>query len=82
MKYQCTELTDLDDLIGHDEIDGFHTGPLYTAMKSDEPLELMDSRCMSLSVQIKLQNVSTTGMFVPETGEMISPPDHFSLLFS
>jgi len=82
MKYQCTELTDLDELIGHDEIDGFHTGPLYAAMKSDEPLELLDGRCMSLSVQIKLQSVSSTGIFVAETGEMISPPDHFSLLFS
>lgn len=81
MKYQCTRLTDLDELIGHDESDGFHTGPLYAAMKSDQPLELMDSANMTLSVQVKLRSVSSTGIFVPETGERIDPPDHFSLLF-
>lgn len=80
MKYQCSQNTDLDDLIGHDELDGFHSGPLYTAMKGDEPLELIGSATMSPAVQAKLESFSH-GFMCPETGELIEAPIHFELVF-
>lgn len=80
MRYQCTQNTDLDDLIGHDESDGFHVGPLYTAMKTDEPLELIGSSLLSLIVHIRLKSISH-GFIVAETGEQINPPDHFHLIY-
>jgi hypothetical protein len=79
MKHQCTPDTDLDELIGHDEVDGFHTGPLYTAMKTDEPLELVGSMLLSVIVRTKLEHVSH-GFVVAETGEQVLPPEHFKLL--
>ena len=79
MKYECTRDTDLDDLIGHDESDGFHNGPLYTAMKRDEPLELVDSARLSAVVRTRLEHVRH-GFVIVETGERILPPEHFKLL--
>ena len=79
MKHQCTPDTDLDELIGCEEGDGFHTGPLYTAMKTDEPLELVGSMLLSVIVRTKLDHVSH-GFVVAETGEHVLPPEHFKLL--
>lgn len=80
MKHHCTQDTDLDELIGHDELDGFHQGPLYTAMKANEPLELEESALMSLSTLIKIERFSR-GLLVPETGECLPTPDHFEIVF-
>lgn len=79
MRFQCTRDTDLDDLIGHDEVDGFHRGPLYAAMKGDEPLELIGSALLSVIVRTRLEQVSH-GFVVVETGERVLPPEHFKLL--
>lgn len=79
MKFECTRDTDLDDLIGHDEVDGFHSGPLYAAMKHDEPLELVGSMLLSVIVRSRLEQVSH-GFVIAETGEHVLPPEHFRLL--
>ena len=80
MKHQCTQETDLDELIGHDEADGFHVGPLYTAMKRNEPLELLGSNLLSLLVHIKLESIRR-GFIVAETGEQMRPPGHFEIVY-
>lgn len=79
MRYQCNRDTDLDELIGHDESDGFHTGPLYAAMKRNEPLELVDSINLSMIVRTRLETVAH-GFMLVETGETVLPPEHFKLL--
>ena len=80
MKHHCTQYTDLDELIGHDELDGFHQGPLYTSMKRNEPLELEESALLSPTVHVKLEGFSH-GLLVPETGEWLPSQDHFSIVF-
>ena len=80
MKHHCTKNTDLDELIGHDELDGFHQGPLYTAIKQNEPLELEESELLSPAVHVKLERFAH-GLLVPETGERLESPDHFEIVF-
>lgn len=80
MEYHCTPNTDLDELIGRDEHDGFHQGPLYTAMKRNEPLELQKSALLSRPLQAKLESI-IHGLLVAETGEWIAPADHFKIVF-
>lgn len=79
MKHLCTPDTDLDELVGHDEGDGFHPGPLSLAMKAGEELELIASSCLSPLMRTKLAAL-THGLFVVETGESIAPPPCFRLL--
>lgn len=79
MKHLCTQHTDLDELIGHDEADGYHAGPLSLAMKRGEELELLASELLSLPMRLKLESLMR-GIFVVETGETISPPACFQLL--
>ena len=79
MKFQCTCTTDLDDLIGHDELDGFHSGPLYSAMKQGESLELVDSLQLSAVVRTRLKTIAH-GFIVIETGERLLPQEQFQLL--
>ncbi len=79
MRYVCTPDTDLDELVGHDEADGYHPGPLSLAMRSGEELELLASEYLSPLTQVKLESL-THGLFVVETGESISPPPCFRLL--
>ena len=79
MRYQCTPDTDLDELVGHDEADGFHPGPLSQAMKTGEELELVASHCLSPLLLLKL-GALTHGMVIVETGESISPPPCFRLI--
>ena len=80
MKHYCTASTDLDELIGHDEIDGFHQGPLYAAMKRNEPLELEASALLSPAVHAKVERFNH-GLLVPETGECLALPDRFEIVF-
>ena len=80
MKHHCTQDTDLDELIGHDEADGFHQGPLYTSMKRNEPLELEESVLLSPTVQVKLAGFMH-GLLIPETGEWLPTKEHFEIVF-
>lgn len=81
MKHQCTPDTDLDELVGHDEADGFHPGPLSLAMKHDEPLELLSSSALSQVTMIKLL-VLAHGLVLVETGESIIPGACFKLILA
>lgn len=81
MKHRCTPDTDLDELVGHDESDGFHPGPLSIAMKRGEPLELLCSTELSPLTLIKLM-VMTHGLLLVETGECIAPAACFRLVFA
>lgn len=80
MKHHCTPATDLDELIGHDELDGFHQGPLYTSIKRNEPLELEESALLSPTVQAKVARFCHA-LLVPETGEFLPLPDRFCIVF-
>lgn len=80
MKYECTRLTDLDELIGHDEADGFHSGPLYRALKIGEDLELTHSERLSPVARLKLISVQS-GLLVPETGESLVPSADFAIRY-
>lgn len=79
MKFQCKPDTDLDDLVGHNEVDGFHPGPLPRAMKADEELELLASDCLSPLTRHKLEMLAH-GLTVVETNETLTPPPHFRLI--
>lgn len=79
MQYCCTPSTDLDELVGHEEADGYHAGPLSLAMKRGEELELLASELLSLPMRLKLESLMR-GIFVVETGETILPPARFQLL--
>lgn len=81
MKHLCTPDTDLDELVGHDESDGFHPGPLSLAMKNGEPLELVSSGCLSMVTLIKLASL-THGLMLLETGESIAPAECFKLILA
>lgn len=78
MRHVCTPNTDLDELVGHDEADGYHPGPLSLAMKAGEELELVASSCLSPLTLFKLTAL-THGLFVVETGESIAPLPCFRL---
>ena len=79
MRHLCTQDTDLDELLGHQEDDGYHAGPLSLAMKAGEELELVASESLSNLTRIKL-DVLTRGLFVVETGETILPSEHFRIV--
>jgi hypothetical protein len=79
MKYHCTAKTDLDELIGHDEADGFYYGPLSLAMKRGEALELEESDLLSAIMRVKLASV-VCGVVLVETGEAILPLASFRLV--
>mgnify|MGYP001382764657 CR=1 FL=1 len=79
MKYHCTQETDLDTLVGHEEATGFCYGPLATAMRSGEELVLVDSQALSWFMRLKLQSF-LNGLFIPETGERIEASPCFRML--
>lgn len=81
MKHVCTPETDLDELVGHEEADGFHPGPLSIAMKRGEPLELVASDSLSRLTTMKL-SVLAHGLLLIETGELVAPHDCFSLVLA
>lgn len=79
MKYHCTAKTDLDDLIGHDEANGFCYGPLSLAMKAGEELELEESGLLSAIILAKLP-AFLQGVMQVETGESLQPQPSFRLI--
>lgn len=79
MKHLCTPSTDLDELVGHEECDGFHPGPLSLAMKAGEELELLASSQLSPCLVFKL-GMLAHGLLVAETGETITPLPAFHLV--
>ncbi len=79
MRHLCTPDTDLDELVGHDDADGYHLGPLSLAMKTGEELELIASDFLSPLTRQKLAML-THGLLVVETGETISPRPCFRLI--
>ena len=80
MKHHCTPDTDLDELIGHDDFDGYHPGPLYDAIKRNETLELEESAQLSPYVFAKIARLSH-GFVIPETGEVLVTSEQFSIVF-
>lgn len=81
MNHQCSTLTDLDELVGHDSADGYCYGPVCEAMRSNEELVLEESVYLSAVVQAKLQTF-LHGVFIPETGERIEALPGFQVLFN
>lgn len=79
MRHLCTPDTDLDELVGHEEADGFHPGPLSVAMQRGEALELVASNALSRLTLVKL-SVLTHGLLLVETGETILPASCFKLV--
>ncbi|MCK9283905.1 MAG: hypothetical protein M0P39_06440 [Rhodocyclaceae bacterium] len=81
MKHCCSAKTDLDELIGVEEADGFHYGPLCTAMKQGEELILEHAALLPQLMIAKLHCLEH-GLLIAETGERIVPDDRFHLLLS
>lgn len=78
MKYQCTPVTDLHELIGQDGRDGFEYGPLSCALKNGEDLTLEHSDLLSRLMVAKIKSV-LRGLFIVETEEILRAPAHFRL---
>lgn len=74
MIHACTENTDLDELIGHEESEGlqrhFHYGPLAIAMKRDEELVLENSGVLSIFMRAKLSAL-IKDLFIEDTAEAL-----------
>lgn len=79
MRHLCTPDTDLDELVGHEEADGFHAGPLSVAMRRGEALELIASDALSRLTLVKIAAL-TQGLLLVETGECIAPAACFKLV--
>lgn len=79
MRYHCTANTDLDDLVGRDGLSGFDYGPLASALKSNEQLELENSASLSALTIAKIR-ILLHGMFIVETEETIRAQPGFRLI--
>jgi len=83
MRHTCTRLTDLDELIGLEQLEGgssvFHYGPLPQAMRNDEELVLENSGILSCLTLAKLEAL-IHGLFIPETEERLTPGGNFRLV--
>lgn len=83
MRHTCTHLTDLDELIGLEHMDGnspvFEYGPLPRAMRNDEELVLENSGLLSCLTLAKIEALMH-GLFIPETEERLEPGGHFRLV--
>lgn len=83
MIHPCTENTDLDELIGHEETIGpqrqFHYGPLAMAMKRDEELVLENSAAMSILMRAKLSTL-IKDLFIEDTAEALHAGKGFRVL--
>lgn len=78
MKYHCTADTDLDELVGHEEVNGYCYGPFSTAMRNGDELVLEDSRALPQLMLLKLQALMG-GIFIAETGERIAASPCFRM---
>ena len=79
MKYLCTQETGLDDLVGLDGAGGFQYGPLTSALKLGENLELENSNALSAPMMAKIQAL-LHGMFIVETEETLRVRPGFKLV--
>lgn len=83
MVHDCTEQTDLDELIGkqywEEQCLLFHYGPLARAMKVGEELILENSEALSPLLLAKLGSLLRDDLFIDETAELIHPPAGFRL---
>lgn len=79
MRHHCTTNTDLDELVGHEADGTYCYGPLSTAMRGGEVLELEDSASLSSLMLLKLKAL-IGGIFIPETGECISASPYFRVV--
>lgn len=84
MRHNCTQLTDLDELIGLEHMEGdlpvFDYGPLPQALRNDEELVLENSATLSRLTVAKIQAL-LHGLFIPETEERLLPGCNFRLTF-
>lgn len=78
MKHCCSTKTDLDELVGVEEADGFHYGPLSAAMKQGEELILEHAALLPQLLIAKLHCLEH-GLLIAETGEHIFPNAKFHL---
>jgi hypothetical protein len=83
MIHACTENTDLDELIGHEQTDGprrqFHYGPLAMAMKRDEELVLENSSALSIFMRAKLSAL-IKDLFIEDTAEALHAGQGFRVV--
>lgn len=79
MKYHCTPMTDLHELIGHDSLEGFEYGPLSRALKNGEELVLEESHILPMLLLAKIRAV-LPGLFIVETEETLRVPPGFRLV--
>ncbi len=79
MKYHCTPVTDLHELIGCDGRQGFEYGPLSRALRDGEELELLESHFLSCLTVAKIRTV-LHGLFIVETEETLRAPPSFRLV--
>ncbi|HNC51201.1 MAG TPA: hypothetical protein PLO14_03030 [Accumulibacter sp.] len=83
MVHDCTDQTDLDELIGKQCWEGqcllFRYGPLARAMKIGEELILENSEALSPLLLAKLGSLLHDDLFIDETAEQIHPPAGFRL---
>lgn len=79
MKYHCTANTDIVELIGHDGVSGFDYGPLASALKSNEELELENSAALSALMIAKIR-LLLQGLFLVETEEVLRAKPGFRLV--
>lgn len=79
MRYHCTPVTDLHELIGQDSVDGFQYGPLSCALRAGEALVLEDSHVLSRLLIVKI-NAVLHGLFIVETEETLHPQPGFRLV--
>lgn len=82
MRHVCTPDTDLDELIGrenlHEGIIAFDYGPISRALQLNEELVLENSVTLSATMLAKIRAV-VRGLFIPETEEALHPGGGFSL---
>ena len=79
MRYHCTAATDIDDLIGREGAGGFAYGPLASALKAAEDLELENSASLSALMLVKIR-LLLRGMFIVETEETLRAHPGFRLI--
>ncbi|MDK9725010.1 MAG: hypothetical protein OEL88_08955 [Sterolibacteriaceae bacterium MAG5] len=81
MRHHCTPHTDIVELIGHDGASGFDYGPLTSALKTRQDLELENSAALSALMIAKI-HLLLEGLFIVETEEILRAPPGFRLILA
>ena len=85
MRHQCSQQTDLDELIGLEAaIAGhfeFQYGPLAEALRRDEELVLENSACLPLMMEAKIGSL-VNHLFIAETEERITRGINFRVIMA